>query len=269
MPANPDLFGSGRALIGMIHAGALPGTPAASEPVEALVKRAVAEARIYRDAGFHAVMIENMHDAPYLRRDVGPEITAAMSTIGREVRCATGLPLGVQVLAGANREALAVALAAGGSFVRVDGYVYAHVADEGLLEGDAGALLRYRRAIGAEHVLVFTDVKKKHSSHAITADVGLVETARAAEFFRADGVIVTGSETGRAADPDEVAAVKREVAVPVLVGSGVTPENVARYGAADGIIVGSAVKQGGHWANALDAARVQAMARAFAGAGRG
>ena len=123
-----------------------------------------------------------------------------MAVVGREVRRAVPLPLGVQVLAAANREALAVALACGAAFVRVEGFVFAHVADEGLMEADAGALLRYRTAIGAEQIRVFADIKKKHSSHAITADVDVAETARAAEFALADGVIVTGAATGQPAD---------------------------------------------------------------------
>src|SRR6185312_4649163 len=117
--------GAPRALIGMVHVGALPGTPAASAGVEAIVANAVAEARVYRDAGFHAVMIENMHDRPYLKGAVGPEIVAAMTAVGREIRRETKLPLGVQLLAAANREALAVALACDAAFVRVEGFVFA------------------------------------------------------------------------------------------------------------------------------------------------
>jgi uncharacterized protein len=263
--AMTALFGAPRALIGMIHVGALPGTPAASEPLERLVERAVAEARAYRDAGFTALAIENMHDRPYLKRVVGPEVVAAMTRVGREVTREVALPLGVQVLAGANREALAVALACGAAFVRAEGFVFGHVADEGLIEADAGELLRYRRAIGATGVRVFADIKKKHSSHAITGDVDLVETAHAAEFFLADGVIVTGTATGRAADEREVRDVSGAVGIPVLVGSGLAPDNLARFAAADGFIVGSWVKQGGVWSNALDPARVRAMAEAFAG----
>src|SRR4029077_9957745 len=185
----------------------------------------VTEAELYRDAGFSAVMIENMHDRPYLKSAVGPEIVAAMSVIGREVRRAVSLPLGVQVLAGANREAIAVAHACGAAFVRVEGFVFAHVADEGLIDAGAGELLRYRGAIGAEHVRVFADVKKKHSAHALTADVNLVETAKAAEFFLVDGVIVSGIATGQPADASEVQSVARAVGVPTLVGSGVNVNN--------------------------------------------
>src|SRR5262249_13380908 len=142
-----ECFGAPRALIGMLHVGALPGTPAATHSVETLIRHAVTEARIYQEEGFTALAIENMHDRPYLKGGVGPEITAAMTAIAREVKRETGLPLGIQVLAAANREALAVAHASSADFVRVEGFVYAHVADEGLIESCAGDLLRYRRTI--------------------------------------------------------------------------------------------------------------------------
>ncbi len=258
-----ERLGAARALIGMLHVGALPGTPAAHHSVEKLIQHVVAEARVYREAGYTALAIENMHDRPYLRGGVGPEITAAMTAVGREVKRETGLPLGVQVLAGANHEALAVAHACGAEFVRVEGFVFAHIADEGLVESSAGELLRYRRAIGAERVLVFADIKKKHSAHAITADVSLVETARAAEFFLADGVVVTGVATGAETSPSEVREVSAAVSAPVLVGSGLTPGNLARYGEASGFIVGSSVKQDGRWNHALDLDAVKAVARAF------
>src|SRR5215218_2795377 len=85
---------------------------------------------------------------------------------------------------------------------------------------------RYREAIGARHIPVFADIKKKHSAHAITADLDLAETAKAAEFFRADAVIVSGLATGRPTDPDEVRRVSQSVSIPTLVGSGVAPENI-------------------------------------------
>ena len=259
-----QMFGAPRALVGMVHVRALPGAPAAHDSMDALVQHAVEEARIYRDAGFTAIAIENMHDRPYLKGGVGPEVTAAMAVIGREVKRETGLPLGVQVLAAANREALAVAHACGAEFVRVEGFVYAHVADEGLIEACAGELLRYRRAIGAVRVRVFADIKKKHASHALTADVSLAETARAAEFFMADGVVVTGTATGEPTSPADVRAAVAACRLPVLVGSGLTPANLADYASAHGFIVGSSVKQGGVWSHPLDRDAVRAVAAAFA-----
>jgi len=268
-----SIFEAPRALIGMIHLAALPGSPEYARggemSLELIILRAVEEAKVYRDAGFHALMIENMHDRPYLKGTVGPETVAAMTAVGREVRRVVSLPLGVQVLAGANREALAVALACGACFVRVEGYVFAHVADEGIIESDAGVLLRYREQIGAGHVKVFADVKKKHAAHAITADLSVAETAQAAEFALADGVIVTGTSTGRQTEPDEVNAVAGAVGILVLVGSGVTPENIGKYPQTDGFIIGSSVKRDGHWANAIDSQRVQAMAKAFGALSKG
>ncbi len=264
-----SLFDVPRALIGMLHLEALPGSPgywsnAGAISLDRPIVRAIDEAKIYRDAGFHALMIENMHDRPYLKGAVGPETVAAMAVVGREIRQAIPLPLGVQVLAAANREALAVALGCGACFIRVEGFVFAHVADEGIIESDAGVLLRYRRQIGADHIRVFADVKKKHSSHSITADVSLAETAHAAEFALADGVIVTGAATGRQTEPDDVHQVAAAIGIPAFVGSGVTPANINEYPDADGFIIGSFVKREGHWANPIDPQRVESVATAFA-----
>lgn len=259
------IFGVKRALIGTIHAQALPGTPASRYDVATIAELAAAEARVYADAGFHGLILENTHDRPYLKSAaVGPEIIAAMAIVGAAIRRAVSLPLGVQVLAGANRAAVAVAHACGASFVRAEGFVFAHVADEGIIESSAGDLLRYRRAIGAENVLVFADIKKKHSAHAITADVDIVETAKAAEFFSVQGVVVSGPATGSPADANEVDAVSRVVSVPTIIGSGITPENIANYRGADAFIVGSSVKSGGVWSGELDPARTRAVVDALA-----
>jgi membrane complex biogenesis BtpA family protein len=258
-----SVFSVPRALIGVLHVGALPGTPQSRHSVAEIAEMAVAEARLYAAAGFHGLIMENTHDRPYLKGSAGPEIVAAMAAIGVEIRRAVPLPLGVQILAGANMATMAVAHACGAVFVRVEGFVFAHVADEGIIESSAGELLRYRRTIGADGVRVFADIKKKHSAHAITADVDLVETAKAAEFFLADGVIVSGVATGQPTDPNEVRAVADAVSIPTLVGSGVTPENIASLAAADALIVGSSVKEGGVWSARLDADRLRSVATAF------
>ena len=258
-----SLFGVDRALVGVVHLQALPGAPANKLEVAAIASIAVDEARAYESAGFHGVMIENTHDRPYLKSSVGPEVTAAMAVVSAAVRNAVALPLGVQVLAGANTSAMAVAHASGANFVRVEGYAFAHVADEGLIEASAGPLLRYRRAIGAEHIRVFADIKKKHAAHAITADVDIVETAKAAEFFAVDGVIVSGVATGQPTDAGEVNSVARYVNVPTLVGSGITAENIQDYDGADAFIVGSSIKEEGLWSNPIDMERARALVRKF------
>jgi len=247
-----------KTIIGMIHVDPLPGTPRFNSSMAEIIAKAKAEARLYKEAGIDMLAIENMHDVPYLNRQVGPEVVAAMTVLGYEVKNVTGLRCGLQILAGANHEALAAAVAAGLDFVRAEGFVFAHVADEGLIDGSAGQILRYRRQIGADDILVLTDIKKKHSSHAITADVNIVETAHAAEFFLSDGVIVTGAATGTEASLEELQQVKEAVTIPVLVGSGVTLDNVDRYLAvANALIVGSYYKLGGHWSQGVDFERVK------------
>lgn len=266
-----ELFGTAKALVGMVHVAALPGTPYAAWPMTRIMEQAVAEAKLLVAAGFDAIMLENMHDRPYLRGEVGPEIVSGMAAVVNAVRAAVELPLGVQILAGANREALAVALAATAAFIRAENFVFAHVADEGLMpEAHAGRLLRYRREIGAEHIRIFADIKKKHAAHALTADVDLAETARAAALFGADGLIVTGTATGCAAAVRDVGDVRAAVELPVAVGSGLTPDNLAAYWeAADVFIVGSFLKHDGVWHKEVDPDRAEAFVTAARGLPRG
>jgi membrane complex biogenesis BtpA family protein len=250
-------------IVGMIHVGALPGTPRSEATIEQIVESAVAEAEIYTREGLGAIMIENMHDRPYLKGSVGPETVAAMTRVAAAVNAATPLPCGVQILAGANREAIAVAQAAGMDFIRAEGFVFAHVADEGLIESSAGELLRYRRQIGAGSIQLLADIKKKHSAHSITADTDIAETAKAAEFFLADGLIVTGGATGAEADIEELASVRAASGLPLCVGSGITAKNASHFlKHADALIVGSHFKRDGHWEQPVCPDRVSAFVEA-------
>src|ERR1041385_5955160 len=252
-----SLFPHSKPVIGVVHVGALPGTPRASVGVAELGRLAREEARVYRECGVEGIIVENMHDVPYLKGAVGPEIVAAMAIIGSEVKTESGLPVGVQILAGAHVEAMAVAHAAGLDFIRAEGYAYAHVADEGLIEASAAKLLRYRKLIGAERVQVWADVKKKHSAHAITADVSLGLTAETVEFMRGDVVIVTGAVTGDPCRVEDVAEARAHTRLPVVLGSGVTVDNLDRFlPLADGFIIGTHFKVDGHWANPVGPRRV-------------
>lgn len=255
-----QLFPVKGAILGMIHLKALPGTPAYDGNDEAIIEQAIAEAVLYKEAGLDGIIIENMHDTPYVRNEVGHEISTLMAVIAREVKKVSELPCGVQVLAGANEEAIAVAKAGGLDFVRVEGFVFAHVADEGIIESSAGTLLRYRKKIGADNILILTDIKKKHSAHAITADVDIIETVKAAAFFRSDGVIITGTSTGVEASSTDVQDAKKAAGLPTLVGSGITIDNVEQYlPICDGLIIGSYFKRDGYWENEIDVERVEAF----------
>ena len=260
-PLFSHLFGNRpKTIIGMIHVRALPGTPRHAGGMAPVLDHALAEAETYRACGIHALMIENMHDIPYVQHP-GPEIATAMAVVAREIRRAhPNLPLGIQILAGANREALSAAQAAGAGFIRAEAFVFGHVADEGYMDSCAGTLLRHRKAIGAESIAVFTDIKKKHSSHAVTADVDIVQTAHAAEYFLSDGLILTGASTGEAASTAELRAVGGASRLPVLVGSGITADNLHTFlPLADAFIVGSHFKKDGYWANPLDPGRIHRL----------
>ncbi len=252
-------------LIGAVHVPALPGADAYDGDMAAVIAQSLADAHAYKESGIDALIIENMHDVPYLRGSVPPETVAAMTAVGEAIKGKINLPLGVQILAGANLEALAVAAALELDFIRVEGFVFAHIGDEGFHQANAPLLVRRRAQLKANKVKIFADIKKKHSSHAITADIDLAETAHAAEFFKADAVIVTGMRTGSAPLPAEVEETAAAVSIPTLVGSGVTPENIAQFSrTARGLIVGSYAKKDGHWANACDSKRLDQLVKALA-----
>lgn len=252
------LFGHKKLLIGMIHVPALPGTPKNTLKPNEIIDRCILEANIYLKSGIDSVMIENMHDIPYLKRNVGPEINSLMSIVAYEIRkIFQTQPLGIQILAGANKEAISAAYAADFNYIRAEGFVFSHVADEGIFESDAGELLRYRKAIGGEKIKIFTDIKKKHSSNFITNDLSIGEMSKNAEFFLSDGIIVTGGSTGSEASLDDVKQVKSITKLPVLIGSGLTVTNLDKYFEyADGFIVGSSFKQKGDWKNEIDYEKV-------------
>lgn len=259
---NQKLFN--KSIIGMLHVQALPGTPDNHLSMTEIIDFTLKEAELYIKHGINSLIIENMHDTPYLNRVVGSEITASMAIIAYELKKRFKLNLGIQILAGANKEALSAAFCSGAEFIRAEGYVFSHIADEGMMNSCAGELLRYRKSIGAEQVKIITDIKKKHSAHTITSDVDIVETAKAAQFFKADGVIITGSSTGESANIDELVSVKKAVDMPVLIGSGIDDENLLTYlEYADALIIGSYFKENGYWANDISEERVKKLMNKF------
>jgi uncharacterized protein len=111
--------------------------------------------------------------------------------------------------------------------------------------------------IGATHLQVWADVKKKHSARAITADVSLGTTAHTVEFMGADCVIVTGNVTGEAPVVADVQEAKTNCHLPVILGSGISADNINEfYREADGFIVGSSFKVDGLWSSTIEPSRV-------------
>ena len=265
--ALTTLFAGRKPVIGVVHLLPLPGSPGYDgQSMDALADFALAEAERYRAGGMDGLIVENHGDIPFAKPDrLGPETAACMAVMTDAVRRASLLPIGVNVLANGVLVALAVAKAAGAQFVRVNQWANAYIANEGLIEGPAAEATRYRSWLHARPVRIFADVHVKHGAHAITADRSLGELARDVEFFDADAAIVTGERTGDAAAMDELRAIAAATALPVLVGSGMTPDNIGEIlTVADGVIVASALKRDGVWWNAVDPDRVAAFAEAAA-----
>ncbi|MGF7206120.1 hypothetical protein GGE65_000678 [Skermanella aerolata] len=257
--AVTDIFGKRKVAIGVIHCPALPGTPDhRGQSMTAISDQACADAEAYVAGGIDGLIVENHGDIPFVKpADLGPETAACMAVITDRIRREFGVPLGINVLANAPVHALAVAVAGGARFVRVNQWANAYVANEGLIEGEAGKTLRYRASLGAADVAIFADSHVKHGSHSIVADRSIPELTRDLEFFHADAVIATGQRTGDAADPDEVRTIRDATSLPVLIGSGVTEGNVeSLLDVAEGVIIGSSLKAGGVWWNAVEKERV-------------
>ncbi len=258
------IFGRRKVVIGVIHLQALPGSPDYDgAPIHGLLEFALAEAGRYAAGGVDGLIVENHGDIPFAKPDkIGHETVACMAVITDAVRRASGLPVGVNVLANGALAALAVAKASGAAFVRVNQWANAYVANEGFIEGPAGEAARYRAWLHGRNIRIFADVHVKHGAHAITADRAIAELARDNEFFDADVAIATGQRTGDAATPDELRTIAAGTALPVVVGSGVTPENVGDIlRIADGVIVASWLKQDGVWWNPVDPDRLRHFMR--------
>ncbi|MFQ5491145.1 MAG: BtpA/SgcQ family protein [Phycisphaerae bacterium] len=251
-------------LVGMVHLPALPGSPQHRLSRRDCIAHAVADARVLADAGFDALMIENFGDAPFCADHLEPVTIAALGIIAAEVGQAVSLPVGINALRNDAQAALGIAVAAGASFIRVNVHIGVSAGDQGWLVGRADETLRARQRLAAD-IAILADVHVKHATPISQTDIALAAEETAYRGL-ADGLIVTGSTTGRAVDLDAVEKVKQAVPdKPVLAGSGATAETVAGILAvADGVIVGSSLKPEGRADRPVDAKR----AAAFIGAAR-
>lgn len=261
---NPQAIFSGRhkVLIGVVHLAPLPGSPGWGGDLERVIIRAVNDAQAYEHGGAHGVFIENFGDVPFYKTTVGVETVAAMAAAGRAVRAAVKLPIGFNVLRNDARAALALCAACGGSFIRVNVHTGAMLTDQGIIEGEACDTLRCRERI-CPGVQILADVHVKHA--APLGDWPIEIAARdTLERGLADALIVSGTGTGEAADVSDLERVRRACPTArILLGSGVTAENVREYSQADGFIVGTSLKRNGRVSSPVDARRVSALVKAI------
>ncbi len=250
-------------LIGMVHLLPLPGTSGFDGDMAKIEARALADAETLTAAGFDAIMIENMGDMPF-HTELGTAQIAAMASIATSVRRKTSLPLGINAAFNDYEAALAVAKCVGADFVRIQVFVDTVVYHGGIVHPCARDALDYRKSIGAEDVAIYADIQVKHT-HLLASGIPLEETAKEAEKAGADAVVVTGAATGKPVSAALLETMDDLLDIPLLIGSGVNPENIgAQLARADGVIVGSSLKEGGLLQNPVSAE----LAKTFVAAAR-
>lgn len=252
-------------LVGVIHLPALPGSPRSQLPAKECAARAAADARALAASGYDAIIVENFGDAPFFAGKVPPVTVAAMTACALAVRDAAPHGwLGVNVLRNDAEAAMSIAVCVGATFVRVNVHTGARVTDQGIVQGDAAGTMRLRRSLGASAVSVWADVDVKHSAPLGAARPLAQEVADLTRRGMADVVLVTGEGTGVGASVDKIAAVKAASDKPVLVASGASIEMLGDLaGVCDGVVVGSALRDGGVAGGPIDAERAAEFAAAF------
>ncbi len=250
-------------LVGVLHLLPLPASPAPSPGLQAVIDRALHDAEALVSGGIGECIIENIGDAPFVPGPVDPHVPAMMTAVALAVRARFGeaLALGVNILRNDAQAALAVAMACGARFVRVNVHIGSAWTDQGLIEGRAHHTLRYRRELGGEPgVQIVADVLVKH---AVPAGQDSLEQValEVAERGRADVLVVSGTRTGAATDLQQVTRVRAVVpARPIWVGSGVTAQTLPQTcAAADGAIVGTDLHRDRQLAAPLERERVRRL----------
>ena len=260
LPDLNALFGTPKPILGMVHCWPLPGAPGyTGYGIDTIIEHALRDARALAEGGVDGLIIENMWDIPFRAGPhLPPESIAAHAVVARAVGQGVKLPFGINLVHNGGVACLAIALAAGASFIRVCMLTGAGVWEAGSWdEGCAADLMRRRKDLGAEHIKIFADVDKKHSVRFPGIDLAThIEWTR---FSGADALIVSGRMTGDAPDLDKVREAKRLAGDrPLLIGSGAAEDNIAAFlGVADGVIVGSSIKEDGICEHPVDVDRVR------------
>lgn len=250
-----DLFAIEKPIIGMLHLLPLPGSPIYDGGgLQNIIDRALHDANELEEGGVDGLEIENFSDPTYFAGEAGPELVAAMATVGDRVARATSKPLGVCLLAD-PKASLGVAHAIGAKFIRATFFTEASVDVSGLICPRPHELLRFRKFLDPS-IKIFADVHIKHSAPLAYRPLG--DSARDAKYFLSDAIIISGTRTGRETKLDDLSEARAAVdKFPVLVGSGFNREDAMKMLAvADGAIVGTSLKVDGISSNAVDRNRV-------------
>ena len=263
-----ELFKAPKPLIACIHLMPLPGSPRYGGRMREVYDTALSEVETFKRHSVDGLIVENFRDKPFYPDKIPAETIAALAALTREVVRAAPVPVGVNALRNDAQAAVAIATAAEAHFIRVNVHMNAVVSEQGIIQGESHHTLRLRAALRSE-VLIFADVGVKHA--APLADRGLaIETKDLADRGLADAIIVSGELTGAATKMEDVDMVRRNTDIPILIGSGATPENLHRvYSKVDGFIVGSYFKEDGKADNLIDEKRVKTFTHVLVKQSRG
>jgi membrane complex biogenesis BtpA family protein len=250
------LFREPKAVVGVIHLPPLPGYEA-SPGIDRVVAKALSDLRALEAGGVDGVLVENEDDRPH-RVEAAKETVAAMTRVARElVLAARKTVVGVEILLNDPEASLAAAAMSGASFIRTDYFVDPMARPEhgGPMRIDPEGLLRYRRSLGSDSILILADVQVKYAH--MLVERSLADSARLAREAGADAIVVTGTRTGEPPSPAELAEARRGAGdLPVLVGSGFSSSNARTLlSFADGAIVGTSLKRG----DGIDREKVRAL----------
>ncbi|KAB1198170.1 MULTISPECIES: BtpA/SgcQ family protein [Haloferax] len=258
-----DIFSTDSPIIGMVHLPPLPGAPGFDGDRRELRTRLREDAAALESGGVDGIMLENFGDAPFYPDRVPRHVVADVAALAATLREHVSIPFGVNILRNDVQSALGIAAATGGTFVRVNVHTGARLTDQGLIEGMAHQTLRLRERLDAD-VAILADIDVKHSAPLAERSHDEV-VGELVERGGADGIIVSGTGTGEAVDTTTLEQVvdsrdARGLDIPVLIGSGVTPETAPDLlSVADGAIVGTALKHGGKTTNPVDEAAVERL----------
>lgn len=253
------IFSTPHPIIGVVHLLPLPSSPRWGGNLSTAIDRAEQEATALAAGGVDGIIVENFFDAPFAKERVDPAVVSAMSLVVQRLMNLVMIPIGVNVLRNDAQSAMAIASCTQAQFIRVNVLTGAMATDQGLIEGRANQLLRYRRELGSD-VAIFADVLVKHAQPLSTSNVTTAVT-ETIERGLADSIILSGATTG---SPPKLEDLQLAAAAagntPVLVGSGATWENIPQLlQAADGAIVSSSLKRQGKIGEPIDPIRVQSF----------
>lgn len=260
-----SIFGNPKPIIGVIHLLPLPGSPRWDGQIESICLRAEQEAVALATGGVDGIIIENFFDAPFVKSRIDTGAVCAFTLAVKRVMALCDLPIGINCLRNDGLSALAIAAITGAQFIRVNVYCGAMVTDQGIIEGQARELQLLRKSLQAQKTIkIFADVLVKHA-YAPANNVDIVLAAEEIlERGLADALIVTGTRTGSAPELSDLKRIRK--ALPdcaLLAGSGCSKENIAQLlGIADGIIVGSSLKQEGLIEQPIDVDKVRTLVEA-------